>query len=750
MKRILQFFAKFIFLFPVILLSFFVWQDYTSNIQDMNDNPPALSGLYYFDEGQKLAVLSEKEIGLLNFQILDAQSGKSLKKEVISSSVHNQMIGTYQKDKLILATYDDTKKLQVKAIDANGEMTTLTEKELTIPSFLTSDMRIWQNRLYVAGKTVQNEIYIAQVRDGKLDKVILDKGELLPFRPESIREINAIQDQGSSIPIYELSLINDQNAYISGILDDNQQPKIVLQNDQETSFQAQDRAEMEFAKDFNINWTNKILVDQDFPSQAHYYNEQTNELGALVPTPKPVYQAIAYTLNENEVLIVGSTNEDEQVGNLVGYIFNTSTEATTDVTSFVSIFSYDELNRQSVSFSKATDSKIIYASEQGKTAGIMNLATNEIRKTNEAEVQKWLNAKVASISWVSFLQYLSSWNAIIINWVVWCVITLLSLFMLFLGPLISRNQHKKKLAKGVLCQGIISKTKETGLYINEHPQVCYTVEFQDQNRIKKIDIKQVASFLDIGSVGDAVIISYDRKRNRAIFVTEEDTKLQQKQFEKIDGAILDQIDSYANVGRGEALLLHFKTPDDKRYLIPVIQPIGFHYCIGEQATLIILEGITRIYHYESSDSLDDELLQLQGKIIGIDKYAVSILNRQLMVIDIVIEKEGRRINKTNSLFVPEGMYLQEGTILPVSFRREDYSKELRLLNKKQGKAKVLDVHYSGTLGERPIAHIRVEHANTMYIIDQTIEPIYGVTAGDELWIAYDETSKEAVIIKYSS
>lgn len=752
MKRIVQFLFKFIILFPVILLSFFVWRDYTSDIKDINDNPPALSGIYYFDEGHKLAVLNEKETGILNFQTMDAQNGKLLKKEVIPSNVHMQIVGSYQQDKLIIAAYDDKQKLQVKAIDSNGDMTTLTEGELSIPSFLTSDMRIWRNQLYVSGNTINNEMYIAQIRDGKLTKVILDKGELLPFRPERIREINAIQDQGSIVPIYEVSLINDQNAYISGILDDKQQPAVTLQQEDENSFQAQNRTAAEFAKHFNINGTKKVLVKQDFPTQARYYNAQTEEWGAVVPTPKPVYQAIVYTLNENEVLIVGSTAEDEQAGSILGYIVNTATEASTDVTSLVSTLSYDELDRQSVSFFKAADKEIIYASNQGKYAGMMNLTTNETKVITEPEVQKWLNVKAASISLESFLIYLSSWNAIVINWLVWGAITLFTILSLVIGPRVSKITRKNKLARGVLCQGTVVGMKETGIYVNERPQVRFTVQFEDQGQIKLIDIKQVVSFLNAGSVGDSVVISYDRIRNSAMFVTEGDLELyqQQEQTEQIDRAVLEQIDSHGKVGRGEALLLHFKA-NGKRYSVPVIQPIGFQYRVGEEATLLIVDGTTRIRNYgRSLYHQDAELIQLQGKIVSIERYSTSIQNRQLMVFDVVVEEDGKRINKTNSLFVPEGTPLQEGLKLPVSFRREDYTKELRLLNGKQGGAKVVDVSYSGTLGERPLAHITVDRAGIMYTIEQSIEPVYGVATGDELWIAYDEASREAVIIKYSS
>lgn len=80
---------------------------------------------------------------------------------------------------------------------------------------------------------------------------------------------------------------------------------------------------------------------------------------------------------------------------------------------------------------------------------------------------------------------------------------------------------------------------------------------------------------------------------------------------------------------------------------------------------------------------------------------------------------------------------------------DELRKETRLLQGKQGAVKVLSVHFDGTKGERPIANIVVEKDGITYHIKQTIEPVYGVVVGDELWIAYDEGTREAMIINYS-
>jgi hypothetical protein len=760
MRNIGRFLMKFIFLFPVIFLSIMVWRDYNTEINNLNEHPPAINGLYYFDQGHKIAVLREGEYGNLDLRILDAKNGEVLKTTTMPSNVHNQVVGAYQQDKLVLTTYGNEEKLVIKALDPSGEVTTISQGELTLPTFLSSDIRVWRDRLFMGGFTVNNEMYVAQIRDGKLEKAILKKGDLLTVRPERIRLVNGLQDQGSTVPVFEVSLINDETAYISGILNDKQVPFVTLKAKNENSFVAQDRAEAEFKKLFKLNQTKRIAVEGDFPSQPKYFNTVTQKWGALVTTPKPLYKAIIYTLNQDEVLILGSTTEDKLEGKSLGYIVNTQSGGTTDVTPLVASLAYSDLDKAGVSFFKNNKSEWLYYNIQGQNAGVMNVANNQTEQVTEQQVQKWINYKVASVSLESFLHYLSSWNALVINWIVWVAITLFSVLGLGILPGLMRRSRMSKLAKGVVCQGTIINMKETGLYVNERPQVLFTVEFEDEGQLKTVEIKQVISFLNAWSIGDSVVISYDRKRNRAMFLTEADTMptgssqrgkaAQGEQTEQINNAVLEQIEKFGSIGRGRALLLHFNAAG-KRYAVPVVQPIGFDYRIGEQATLLIVNGLTRIRSYgRAVYNNDSNMIQLQGKIVGIDKYSITIQNRQLMLVDVVVEEGPIRLNKSNSLFVPQGMPLKEGLPLPVSFRNEDFRKEVRLLKGKQGGAKVVDVTYSGTLGERPFAHITVERAGVLFTIEQSIEPVYGVAVGDEIWIAYDEVLREAVIINYAS
>ncbi|WP_171417201.1 hypothetical protein [Paenibacillus alvei] len=159
----------------------------------------------------------------------------------------------------------------------------------------------------------------------------------------------------------------------------------------------------------------------------------------------------------------------------------------------------------------------------------------------------------------------------------------------------------------------------------------------------------------------------------------------------------------------------------------------------------------RIYSYGNAVSFEDnKQVTIQGEVIRIEEFPITIADRQLMMLETILTDEAERLCKSNSLFVPKGFPVKAGVVIPVVMRKDDYEKELRLQKGKQGAAVVTSVRFVGTLGERPLAQITVERAGGSYHIHQSIEPLYGVEIGDELWIAYDEVSREAIIVNYAS
>ena len=438
-------------------------------------------------------------------------------------------------------------------------------------------------------------------------------------------------------------------------------------------------------------------------------------------------------------------------------MFNEKTGKFQDATVLLEQLPYENLKNDKTEFHKNLGSDVLYyrGGDNGEdnTAGYVDMEAQQAKIISSDEVEKWALTEVQNkVSLQSFWSYLKQGGAIVINWAVWVFIILITFLSIAIAPRMLARSKMKKMKDGQQIQGRIIHMEETGLFVNERPQVRFIVQFEDDGQMKEVEIKQVISFVDPTQVGDPVMISYNRKKHKAIFITEEDLRnaTQASNPEHIKDAVLTRIDRYGKVNRGEALQLHF-TAAGRVYTIPVVQPIGFEYRTGERATLILIQGMARIFRYESENSVKaSDQLSLQGEVIHVQKLPIVIDNKQLMLLEVMITSGADRIRKANSLFVPVNQSVNVGIVVPVNMEIDDLQKEVRLLRGKQGAAKVRSVHFDGTKGERPVADIIAEKDGVTYHIKQTIEPVYGVTAGDELWIAYDEGTKEAIIINYSS
>ncbi|MFC7677444.1 hypothetical protein [Paenibacillus sp. GCM10028914] len=745
-----------LFFIPVILLSYFMWNDYKDYIDEYI---PSFERVYMLDEGKQLIGLAKHPVG----EQYDVYLFDTNKETVIKdTTVHTGFIGglgpaTYSRDGIIIPTYDDSYGLQINYFHSTGKVEELAQGTMELSGSWSSDVYSWRGRLIVAGKTPDDTFLLAQVKDGKLDKVNLGEEGLLPSRPVRIDEVHGSFKNDQAVPIFSVALKDDRTAFVSAILDNNGDLSIMLQDKDEGTFNAQDRAGAQFSKVFGFNNNKLVRENGNYPEEASFYNAYENHWGAAVPTPKPVYQARVFLLNDEEVLIAGSTAEDELKGTVTGYVFNEKSGKFQDATALLEQLPYENLKTDKTEFHKNLGSNVLYYNSgdnsEGSAAGYVDMEIQQAKILSSDQVEKWTLAEVQNkVSLQSFWNYIKQGGAIVINWAVWVFLILITFLSIAIFPRMSARSKMNKMKEGQHIQGRIIHMEETGLIVNERPQVRFIVQFEDEGQMKEVEIKQVISFVDPVQIGDPVMISYNRKKHNAIFITEEDLKhaAQESKPELIQDAVLTRIERYGKVNRGEALQLHF-TAAGRVYTLPVVQPIGFEYRTGERATLILIQGMARIFRYGSENSVKaSDQLSLQSEVIHVQKMPIIIDNKQLMLMEVMISSGADRIRKVNSIFAPVNLSVNVGTVIPVNMEQDDLQKETRLLRGKQGAAKVQSVHFDGTKGERPVANIIVEKDGVTYHIKQTIEPVYGVIAGDEVWIAYDEGTQEAMIVNYSS
>ncbi|WP_238651946.1 hypothetical protein [Paenibacillus piscarius] len=516
------------FLIPVIILSFYTWKDYKKYLTNVKDYFPAMEQIFLLDGGKQILGLSKEETFDEKYDVYvwDTATAALIRQTTIPTSFQSEPGPvTYQQDGILIPIYTKTSGLMLNLFRPTGEIEELSQGTLHIPFSLSSNAFSWRGRLIAAGNITDSEWVIAQVKDGKLERVILDKQKLLPARPVRMSELIGSFQNELSVPLFSVSLKDNRSALVSGILDTAGKPAVLVGQKDEASFALQDRASAQFAKVFGFNNAKLVRVHDDYPGIAAFYNRNEKEWGAAVPVPKPVYQARVFLLNDDEVLIAGSTAEDEVEGQVTGYIFNERTGQFQDASSLLKQLAYDHIKATDTRFYKQSGSSTLYYSSGKQEVGAADLEIGKANVYTNQQVEGWLiTDKDTRVSPVSFLNYAKQGGGLVINWVVWVMITLLLLLSMAIFPRMLINKRSKHLRSGQIVHGRIKSMQETGLYVNEQPMVRFVVEFEDEGRLKEVEIKQVISFLTPLKVGDSVRISYNRKKHKALFLTEEDLR----------------------------------------------------------------------------------------------------------------------------------------------------------------------------------------------------------------------------------
>ncbi len=747
-KRIPVIFLRYIvFFIPAIILSVLVWNHYQDDLSAGKATQYDVKQIFTFDEGKRVVSAVSKD-QQLHFGMYDPQSGKRISEWTTESDTFNEMLPSIQGNNLLLALKNKEGQLLIEKLAPSGEKKELVKQNLQIPSFLKTNTYQWNGRLVFTGEMEGAAVVLGELKNGQFHVHNLNKLKL-PARPVSIDAVmNSFRGQ-TPIPIFELTLKNDQKAYVSGVSNDKNQLGVYVSKNAEPFSLIQDKVEKQLKKTIGTSQNFAVAVESNYPKRPRKVNAE-GRLGEVVPTPKPIYQTFIYQLNEEEVLLAGSTAKDEAKGKLTGYIYNHRTNKTTSVTKLFQSFSYETLQREGLSFNKNVKSDWIYYSFENQLTGAYETKSKQLKEFPLQKVISIENASPAHQASVdTFMQYVMKGGPLILNWAIWLFIPLLLFVLAIFLPPILRLVRKNKIKDSVTLEAKIVSVKETGTYINEQPLVKMQLQFQyDGQNIEKT-VKTVVSYTQIPQPGQRIPILYNPQKKKAMLLKEGDFS-QTSEPKFIKGAVLRDIESYGTVGRGTVLSLTFEA-DQKRYTIPMIQAAGFEFRTGEKADLVDISGQLKMaaYGHEVRNRSGKDVT-LTGTIQRVKQYPVTIHGQKPIMLDVTVSSGDQSITKTVSQFIPDHMEVAPGTQITMQTKQEELDKEISLLQEKQGSAKVTHVAFAGVIGNQPLAIIQIERDGIMYEVKQPIDPITSVMPGDELWVAYHEMTRQAVIVKYAS
>ncbi|MCM2989975.1 hypothetical protein M3580_12140 [Bacillus safensis] len=748
MKRIPVIFLRYIvFFIPAIILSVMVWNHYQDDLSDGKVTEINVKRIFTFDEGKRVVSAVSKD-QQLHFEMIDPHSGKRISEWTAASDPFQEMWPSIQGNNLLLAFKNKDGQLMIEKLSPNGEKKKLVQQKLQIPSFLNTNTYQWNGRLVFTGEMDGAAAIIGELKNGRFYTHNLNKLKL-PARPVSMDVVmNSFRGQ-TPFPIFEASLKNDQKAYVSGISNEKHQLGVYVSKNAEPFSLIDDKVEQQLEKTIGTSQNFAVAVESNYPKRARKVNAE-GRLGEVVPTPKPIYQTYVYQLNEEEVLIAGSTAKDEAKGKLTGYIYNHRTNKAVSASKLFQSLSYKSLQREELSFNKNVKSNWLYYSFNNQLTGAYETKSSQLK---EFPLQKIISIENASpahqTSFDTFTQYVMKGGPLILNWAIWLFIPLLLFVLAIFLPPILRLVRKNKIKDSVTLQAYIVSVKETGTYINEQPVVSMRLQFEYEGQSIEKTVKTVVSYTQIPQPGQPIAIHYDPKKQKAMLLKEGDFS-QPSEPKFIKGTVLRNIESYGTVGRGTVLSLTFEL-DQKTYIIPMIQAAGFEFRTGEKADLVDINGQLKMaaYGHEVRNRSGKDVT-LTGTIQRVKQYPIAIHEQKPIQLDVTVSNGDQSITKTVSQFIPDHMQVAVGTQITIQTKKEELDREMSLMQEKQGSAKVTNVEFAGVIGNLPLAIIQVERNGMMYEVKQPIDPITSVLPGDELWVAYHDMTRQAAIVKYAS
>lgn len=751
MKKIIRFLTfNGVFFIPAIILSVMLWSGYNDSISEGKLKPDDIDRLYTFDGGNRVIGITFDHVPMtqMTSSMYDTKTKQKLRSWTSGSYSFDEMSATIQGKQLLLASKSPAEDLEIYNYFPDDDRKELVKKRLTIPSFLNSNTYQWNGRMIFSGGSEGTALILGELKVGKFLLHNLNE-EDLPARPTRMEPVMNTFNGQTRIPIFEVTLKNDQKAFVSAISDDNDHLSVYVADEEDQFPIVGDAVEKQMRRDIGQEQEMAVDVEREYPNRARLVKTD-GELGEVVPTPEPVYQTKVYQLNDEEVLIAGSTEEDDAKGKLTGFIYNPNTGKAASVDPIFNSLSFKYLKDSALSFHKNLESTSLYYAYNNQSTGVYDMDSKEMNEWTAADIVAMENADPShEKSFDSFKDYVLEGGALVLNWAIWIFIPLLLLAVVFILPPILRVTRRKKLEESETLAAEIVSIQETGSYLNEQPVVRIQLRFLHEGKRIEKTVKTVVSYVQIPRPGQQILIHYHPKKQRVTLLKEGDA-IRETKPEMINGAVLRKVESYGMVGRGHVVLLTFEH-NRESYTIPAIQASGFEFQEGEKADLMRINGQLKMVAYgDAIMNRSGKDVTVTGTILRARTFPIALHDQTPVLLDLTISSDGKPVQRTVSQFIPSHMTIEPGATIQIQTKQGDLEKELAFANEKQGSATITSVSFTGVVGNLPLATIHANRNGIQYDIQQTIDPITGVMPGDECWIAYNERTHQALIIKYAS
>lgn len=532
-KMRLRWIFIFILLLPTIIFGGYLFYEY----ENYSLNEEEAKNLY--DEAEDMEEILERDSEHFVTHYFKLSNGNSLAMtdvtegleliewnpdslEIIDSSlmetiIFNEIVSSYQNDGITMLTSTRDEESKHFYYESDKSLIELDVPSITDSPFIEQTTIRYDQTLYTVGQN-ESEAFIVIIVNGD-ESEIINLSEIPELSLLVDAEFNnpSFLDSEEAFPILKLRTYNQENYYV--VLDPNLDDNYTLYKDKE---------ELE-----EENELYKRRLDSSTPyihihsNQLHFSNGDNSTDRVKMETPKEIFYPAIFSLSGDNVAIIGKDSIKDNATK-IGYIYDsTGRELRFDLSPFITenqeLFTdYEDMtfqiqlqndilytmsNQQAYALDLASSSSLPPADWNAFSEMYTHLKT---AKENEAAETLAAGQAHSTEKLRDYLENSSHVKAVVISWI---VSTLFIILMMIVPVLVSRRYMKHIQAAydngGGLVQTTIESIRQTGVYINDQPQVELIVSFTYNNQQYERSIKITTSLINPIGRTDTVAFVYD-------------------------------------------------------------------------------------------------------------------------------------------------------------------------------------------------------------------------------------------------
>ncbi|MDQ0205689.1 hypothetical protein [Alkalicoccobacillus murimartini] len=475
---------------------------------------------FLLPNGHALSVSYEHEEMMLHE--IDPKTSTLIHSEKLDTDIFNRLFTSYQQDGLVLITKAaKDHRLLAYYYESGQGLVTLDIPETKVDGFLENHVLVSGNSIYITGLDDSNTHLAFMINNTTFENIpLMDDERIVDLVEVAFYKIGSFKNLQ---PALELTLY-DRSSYIMSLSDNVDERFLVSASNSQWETEQKLWSHYYQSGDAAMRLDGEKFAQFDLLT-GRYIND--------IETPQLIYYPELFPLGEDHTLALGRESVNETAP-MIGYLYNRSGEKLqADLTPQLQEVTSQILFTKPVFSAQLVDDNLYLSSSD--QASVINIKEQKINYVTdftfqqtfsnvayekEKQAEQLIN-EGSTFSLDKVVAYVKDDEAVQVMGIfmmMWIAVPLA--IILIITHLMKRKSRKiQKIydSGGVVVQATILQLRQTGLFINEQPQVLMRVQFVHLNKKMEQEIKKVVNLISPPKLGDTIELLYD-PRNEKVYV----------------------------------------------------------------------------------------------------------------------------------------------------------------------------------------------------------------------------------------